>query len=145
MYDMKFYILLIFLISSMFLVAGCCSNSDANCDEEEGVTIRIYHDSDMDVEDMIVRWEAGKASGEAAHRPKQERPKEGRFFIAENSSTLGTKITIDVVLEDQVISQETYTITWKKTVCGEAEGASWCDDPTYEWAEIEIDLRKEED
>ena len=131
---------LLFILFILHSLAGCCSNANGDC--EEGVTVKILTDSETPgkIEDMTVRWTAGDETGKAVWRPKED-----RFFIAQTSDVLGDSFEVDVVLDATVIFHETYQPNWQTTVCGEAEGASWCKDDTYEWAEIEIDLRGEEE
>jgi hypothetical protein len=123
---------------TLLLSSGCCGNAKGDC--EEGVTIKILYDPQRDVEDMAVKWTSEAASGKAIWRSKKN-----HFFIDETSDVLGEAFDITIVLKDAVLSDESHKPKWKTTVCGEAEGASWCDDTTYEWAEISIDLREEEE
>ena len=130
--------LFVTLLSLCVFVMGCCSHGKGDC--EEGVSITILYDEPSRVTDMKVRYEAGDASGKAVYRLKEK-----RFFIEDTSATLGDALALEIILDDAVISQETYPIDWNRAVCSTADGPRWCADDTYEWAEIEIDLREDDE
>lgn len=125
---MKSHVLLIVL---PLLFWGCCSHGSKEC--EEGVSITVLYDKSSRIEDMKIRYEGGKAT---------YRPKENSFYIEETSDSLGESVTLEIVLDDAVISNRSHSIEWNRAVCNKADGPRWCADDTYEWAELTIDLRE---
>jgi flagellar basal body L-ring protein FlgH len=132
---MKFHVL---ALLTLLFASGCCSPSKETC--EEGLTVTIEYDTPSKIKEMTVRWKTADDSGKAIFRPKEK-----RFFIDETHSVIGDKVTIDVVLDDAVISTEAYPVEWERAVCGKTDGPRWCADDTYEWAKINIDLVDEEE